>query len=212
MLSPLGIEVIPQGLLGIPSCEEPFPSFVENAITKARHASKLSGLPALADDSGICVDALNGLPGVLSARFALSDQKKDPSDEDNNALLIKKLAGVSQRSAHFTCTLVYLESADDPEPLIAVGKWHGQIIETPKGQAGFGYDPLFFVPELGKTAAELSAEEKNSSKEIEANTNPRINYFRLAFIIPNSVSQFVKSSYISLGFGGNVSSFFTHIL
>jgi XTP/dITP diphosphohydrolase len=161
LLSPLGIEVIPQGLLGIPSCDEPFPSFVENAITKARHASKLSGLPALADDSGICVDALNGLPGVLSARFALSDQKKDPSDEDNNALLIKQLMGVNQRSAHFTCTLVYLESADDPEPLIAVGKWHGQIIDSPKGASGFGYDPLFLIPELGKTAAELSPEEKN---------------------------------------------------
>ncbi len=161
LLSLLGIEVIPQGLLGIPSCDEPFPSFVENAITKARHASKLSGLPALADDSGICVDALNGLPGVLSARFALSDQKKDPSDEDNNALLIKQLMGVNQRSAHFTCTLVYLESADDPEPLIAVGKWHGQIIDSPKGAFGFGYDPLFLIPELGKTAAELSPEEKN---------------------------------------------------
>jgi len=161
LLSPLGIEVIPQGLLGIPSCEEPFPSFVENAITKARHASKLSGLPALADDSGICVDALNGLPGVLSARFALSDQKKDPSDEDNNALLIKQLMGIHQRSAHFTCTLVYLESADDPEPLIAVGKWHGQIIDSPKGASGFGYDPLFLIPELGKTAAELSPNEKN---------------------------------------------------
>ena len=161
LLSPLGIEVIPQGLLGIPSCEEPFPSFVENAITKARHASKLSGLPALADDSGICVDALNGLPGVLSARFALSDQKKDPSDQDNNALLIKQLMGINQRSAHFTCTLVYLESADDPEPLIAVGKWHGQIIDSPKGASGFGYDPLFLIPELGKTAAELSPEEKN---------------------------------------------------
>jgi XTP/dITP diphosphohydrolase len=161
LLSPIGIEVIPQGLLGIPSCEEPFPSFVENAITKARHASKLSGLPALADDSGICVDALNGLPGVLSARFALSDQKKDPSDQDNNALLIKQLMGINQRSAHFTCTLVYLESADDPEPLIAVGKWHGQIIDSPKGASGFGYDPLFLIPELGKTAAELSPEEKN---------------------------------------------------
>jgi XTP/dITP diphosphohydrolase len=161
LLSPLGFEVIPQGLLGIPSCEEPFPSFIENAITKARHASKLSGLPALADDSGICVDALNGLPGVLSARFALSDQKKDPSDDDNNELLIRKLTGISQRSAHFTCTLVYLESVNDPEPLIAVGKWHGQIIDSPKGASGFGYDPLFLIPELGKTAAELSSEEKN---------------------------------------------------
>ena len=162
LLSRLAIEVIPQSLLGISSCEEPFPSFVENAITKARHASKLSGLPALADDSGICVDALGGLPGVLSARFALSDQKRAPTDADNNALLLKKLEGVSQRSAHFTCTLVYLESADDPEPLIAVGKWMGEILLSPQGQSGFGYDPLFFVPELGKTAAELSPEEKNS--------------------------------------------------
>lgn len=162
LLSPLAIEVIPQSLLGISSCEEPFPSFVENAITKARHASKLSGLPALADDSGICVDALGSLPGVLSARFALSDQKRAPTDADNNALLLKKLEGVSQRSAHFTCTLVYLESADDPEPLIAVGKWMGEILLSPQGQSGFGYDPLFFVPELGKTAAELSPEEKNS--------------------------------------------------
>lgn len=162
LLAPLGLEVIPQGLLGIPSCEEPFPSFVENAITKARHASKLSGLPALADDSGICVDALGGLPGVLSARFSLSDQKKDPSDEDNNQLLIKKLANISNRAAHFTCTLVFLQSEIDPEPLIATGKWHGEVIDSPRGSAGFGYDPHFFIPSLNKSAAELSAEEKNA--------------------------------------------------
>jgi len=162
LLSPLGIEVIPQGLLGIPSCEEPYPSFVENAITKARHASKLSGLPALADDSGICVKALGGLPGVLSARFALSDQKKDPTDTDNNQLLIQKLSGIHDRSAHFTCTLVFLESANDPEPLIAVGHWHGEIIEKPQGLSGFGYDPIFWVPALNKTAAQMSPEEKNA--------------------------------------------------
>jgi XTP/dITP diphosphohydrolase len=162
LLSPLAIEVIPQSLLGISSCEEPFPSFVENAITKARHASKLSGLPALADDSGICVNALGGLPGVQSARFALSDQKRAPTDADNNSLLLKKLEGISDRSAHFTCTLVYLESADDPEPLIAVGKWMGEILESPQGKSGFGYDPLFFIPSLGKSAAELSPEEKNN--------------------------------------------------
>lgn len=161
LLGPLGLEVTPQGMLGIPSCEEPFPSFVENAIAKARNASKLSGLPALADDSGICVDALDGLPGVLSARFALSDQKKDPSDADNNALLIKRLSGITERSAHFTCTLVFLNSPDDPEPLIAVGHWHGEILEAPQGEHGFGYDPLFLVPSLQKTAAELSPEEKN---------------------------------------------------
>ncbi len=162
LLSPLGIEVIPQGLLGIPSCEEPYPSFVENAITKARHASKLSGLPALADDSGICVNALGGLPGVLSARFALSDQKKDPTDTDNNELLIQNLSGINDRSAHFTCTLVFLNSATDPEPLIAVGHWHGEIIEKPQGLSGFGYDPIFWVPALNKTAAQMSPEEKNA--------------------------------------------------
>ena len=162
LLSPLGIEVIPQGALGIPSCEEPYPSFVENAITKARHASQLSGLPALADDSGICVDALGGLPGVLSARFALSDQKKNPSDADNNALLIEKLQNTTNRQAHFTCTLVFLESATDPEPMIATGHWHGEIIQTPQGDAGFGYDPLFWVPSLQKSAAQLSSEEKNA--------------------------------------------------
>ena len=162
LLSPLGIEVIPQGLLGIPSCEEPYPSFVENAITKARHASKLSGLPALADDSGICVNALGGLPGVLSARFALSDQKKDPTDTDNNELLIQKLSGIHDRSAHFTCTLVFLNSATDPEPLIAVGHWQGEIIEKPQGLSGFGYDPIFWVPALNKTAAQMSPEEKNA--------------------------------------------------
>jgi XTP/dITP diphosphohydrolase len=161
LLTPLGFEVIPQGLLGIPSCEEPFPTFIENAIAKARHASKLSGLPALADDSGICVDALGGLPGVLSARFALSDQKRDPSDADNNALLIQKLLECTQRQAHFTCTLVFLESEVDPEPLISVGHWYGEILENPQGSSGFGYDPLFWVPELHKTAAQMSSEEKN---------------------------------------------------
>lgn len=162
LLAPLGIEVIPQGALGIPSCEEPYPSFVENAITKARHASQLSGLPALADDSGICVDALGGLPGVLSARFALSDQKKNPSDADNNALLLEKLQNTTDRQAHFTCTLVFLESAIDPEPMIATGHWHGEILQTPQGDAGFGYDPLFWVASLQKSAAQLSSEEKNA--------------------------------------------------
>lgn len=161
LLIPLGIEVIPQGVLGITSCEEPFPTFIENAITKARHASKLSGLPALADDSGICVDALGGLPGVLSARFALSDQKRDPSDADNNALLIHKLLECKQRRAHFTCTLVFLESEIDPEPLISVGHWYGEILTQEEGSSGFGYDPLFWVPELQKTAAQMSPEEKN---------------------------------------------------
>jgi XTP/dITP diphosphohydrolase len=104
---------------------------------------------------------LGGLPGVLSARFALSDQKRDPSDADNNALLLKKLSGVQERSAHFTCTLVFINSADDPEPLIAVGYWYGEILEAAQGEHGFGYDPLFLIPKLQKTAAELSAEEKN---------------------------------------------------
>ena len=161
LLSPLGFEVITQGSLGIDSCDEPFSTFIENALAKARHASQLSGLPALADDSGICVQALQGMPGVKSARFALSEKNTNPTDADNNHLLIEKLQGLSNRQAHFTCTLVFLESAQDPEPLIAVGQWNGQIIDEAQGSEGFGYDPHFLISELNKTAAQMSAAEKN---------------------------------------------------
>lgn len=161
LLKPLGVNVIPQGSLGIASCDEPFPTFIENALTKARHASRLSGLPALADDSGLCVDALQGQPGIHSARFSASASNPQPSDTDNNQHLLERLESFSNRCAHFCATIVYINHPDDPEPLIAYAQWHGEILRAPQGEAGFGYDPLFYVPNLGKTAAELSIAEKN---------------------------------------------------
>lgn len=157
LLAPLGIEVISQGSLDIPEAEEPYATFVENALTKARHAAAHSGLPAIADDSGLCVAALGGAPGVLSARFA----GEPKSDERNNALLLERLAGVEDRRAHFYSAIVLVRHADDPQPLIADGEWHGVILEAARGAAGFGYDPLFYVPELEQTAAELEPKLKN---------------------------------------------------
>ena len=129
----------------------------ENAIAKARHAARSTGLPALADDSGLCVEALGGAPGVMSARFA----GEPKSDQRNNALLLEKLAGQADRRARFYCALALVRHADDPQPLIACGEWHGEILDTPRGTAGFGYDPLFLVSELEQTAAEIPAELKN---------------------------------------------------
>lgn len=157
LLTPLGIELVPQGSLGIPEAEEPFHTFVENALAKARHAAHMSGLPALADDSGLCVRALGGAPGVLSARYA-GDPK---SDARNNQKLLDTLQGVSDRAAHFVSLLVLVRHADDPQPIIAEGNWHGEILNAPRGEEGFGYDPLFWVPDAGQSAAELSAEAKN---------------------------------------------------
>ena len=157
LLAPLGFELRTQGELGIAEAEEPHATFVENALAKARHASRASGLPALADDSGICVPALGGAPGVLSARFA----GEPKSDAANNRKLVDSLASQADKSAYYYCVLVYLRHADDPQPVIAEGRWNGQIIAEPRGQGGFGYDPHFLLPELGKTAAELSAEDKN---------------------------------------------------
>ncbi|MHA7679586.1 RdgB/HAM1 family non-canonical purine NTP pyrophosphatase [Cupriavidus sp. PET2-C1] len=161
LLAPLGFEVIPQGQLGIAEAEEPYATFVENALTKARHASRLAGLPALADDSGICVDALDGAPGVYSARYAQL-VGKPKSDAANNAHLISQLAGKLNRHAYYYCVLVLVRHAEDPRPVIAEGVWAGEVVDTPRGNAGFGYDPHFLLPHLGKTAAELSAEEKNA--------------------------------------------------
>jgi len=160
LLAPLGVELVPQATLGIGEAEEPHPSFLENALAKARHASRASGLPALADDSGICVDALQGRPGVRSARFA-PPQQGCAQDELNNARLIAELRGVQDRSARYFCVLVMLRSWDDPMPLIAEGSWRGQVIDTPRGQGGFGYDPYFWLPGEQATAAELSPEHKN---------------------------------------------------
>jgi len=161
LFAPLGIELLTQGSLGIPEAEEPFESFVENALTKARHAARLSGLPALADDSGLAVEALNGAPGVLSARYAtLLGRPK--SDAENNAVLLENLAGIEDRAARFVCALVAVRSAADPEPLIAMGRWQGQILPTLQGEGGFGYDPLLFIPSLGRSVGQLSAAEKNA--------------------------------------------------
>ena len=157
LLAPLGIEVLPQSAFNVSEAEEPHPSFVENAIAKARHAARATGLPALADDSGLCVDVLGGAPGVLSARFA----GEPKSDARNNALLLERLAGEPNRHARFYCALALVRHADDPQPIIACGEWHGEILETPRGQGGFGYDPLFFVRDLDQTAAEIDHELKN---------------------------------------------------
>lgn len=157
LLKPLGIEVLPQASLDIGETDEPYHTFIENALAKARHASRYSGLPALADDSGICVKALNGEPGVQSARYA----GEPKSDERNNQKLITALSGLSDRHAYYYCIIVLVRHVNDPQPIIADGIWHGTIIDEPQGQGGFGYDPYFLVPELKKTAAELSAEQKN---------------------------------------------------
>lgn len=161
LFAPLGVELLTQGSLGIAEAEEPFHTFVENALTKARHAARESGLPALADDSGLAVEALGGAPGVLSARYAtLFGRPK--CDDENNAVLLEKLAGVEDRRARFVCALVAVRSADDPEPLIAMGRWQGQILPALAGEGGFGYDPLMLIPSLGRSVAELTSAEKNA--------------------------------------------------
>ncbi len=160
LFAPLGIELVTQGSLGIPEAEEPFETFAENALAKARHAARASGLPALADDSGLSVDALGGAPGVRSARYAL-DAGGEKSDAANNERLLRELAGVADRRARFVCALVAVRSADDPEPLIAMGRWAGEILAQPSGAGGFGYDPLMQIAPLGGSVASLSAEVKN---------------------------------------------------
>jgi XTP/dITP diphosphohydrolase len=160
ILGAVGMTMVPQGELGIPEAPEPFATFVENALAKARHASAQAGMPALADDSGLCVSALNGAPGVLSARYAaLGGGEK--SDAANNRCLVDALAGCSDRSAVYVAVLVYLRRADDPRPIIAEGIWPGEIVDAPKGAHGFGYDSHFYLPSLGKTVAELDPAEKN---------------------------------------------------
>jgi XTP/dITP diphosphohydrolase len=157
LLSPLGIEVVAQRELGIPEADEPHPTFIENALEKARHASAHADLPALADDSGVCVAALGGAPGVNSARYA-----GDPrSDARNNEKLIGALRGVDDRRAHYYCALVLVRHPADPEPIVAEGTWHGRIVDAPRGNGGFGYDPHFEDVETGLTGAELPLEHKN---------------------------------------------------
>ena len=164
MLAPLAIEVIPQSQLGIPETAEPHATFVENALAKARHASRLAGLPAFADDSGICVAALGGEPGVHSARFAATGRvlAREEQDSRNNEKLIGLLKGARDRRAHYYCVIVLMASGEDPEPVIVEGRWHGEVVDSPRGVNGFGYDPHFYLPEFGCTAAELAPERKNA--------------------------------------------------
>ncbi|WP_334108051.1 RdgB/HAM1 family non-canonical purine NTP pyrophosphatase [Methylobacillus sp.] len=157
LLAPLAIEVIPQSAFNVPEAEEPFVTFIENALAKARHASRHTGLPALADDSGICVNALQGAPGVYSARYA----GEPKSDVRNNEKLLQSLAGLHDRHAYYYCVMVLVRHADDPQPLIAEGIWQGEILTAPRGSGGFGYDPLFLDVKTSQTAAELAAEIKN---------------------------------------------------
>ena len=166
ILAPLGIEIVPQSTLGVPAAGEPHCTFVENALAKARHASQHTGLPALADDSGICVDALNGAPGVHSARFAGdlpagSAGGRGAQDERNNRELLELLANEANRKAHYYCVIVLTRHAGDPQPMIYEAEWHGEILRAPRGSGGFGYDPLFLIPELRRTGAELAPEHKN---------------------------------------------------
>ena len=160
LLAPLGWETLPQQALGVSECEEPHGTFVENALAKARHAARVTGLPALADDSGLCVDALGGAPGVFSARYA----GEPKSDARNNDKLLAELAalgpGVSRR-ARFVCVIVFVRNADDPQPLIAEGEWHGEILPAADGDGGFGYDPLLWIADCQASVANLPAAEKH---------------------------------------------------
>lgn len=170
LFAPLGLVLVAQGTLGIGEAEEPHISFLENALAKARHAARAANGAAMADDSGLVVDALGGAPGVVSAHFAPVEQTgagreahRRIQDAANNALLLERLRGLRDRSARFVSTLVALRSADDPEPLVATGRWPAEIAEAPRGEGGFGYDPLVFIPALGKTVAELDAVAKNAA-------------------------------------------------
>lgn len=169
LLAPVGVSLVTQGSLDIGEADEPHITFVENALQKARHAAAASGLPAIADDSGLCVDALGGAPGVHSARYAQVDtgsgereQQRLVQDAANNQKLLAALQGQADRRAHFLCTLVAVRSASDPEPLVAMGRWQGVIRLTAQGAGGFGYDPLLDIPEFGCSVAELDADRKNA--------------------------------------------------
>ena len=161
LFAPLGVDLVSQGALGIGEAEEPHITFVENALAKARHAAQHANAAAIADDSGLCVDALGGAPGVLSARYAtLFGGPK--SDADNNRMLLENMQTIDDRRARFVSALVAVRSADDPEPLVALGRWHGEVLRAAQGDGGFGYDPLMFIPELALTVAQLSADVKNA--------------------------------------------------
>ncbi len=163
LLKQLDVHVVSQNEFNVPECDEPFFTFVENALHKARHAARETGLPALADDSGVCVPALGGKPGVFSARYAGHEGDLSiPKDTRNNLKLVAALAGQNDKRAYYYCVLVCVRHADDPQPIIVDGQWWGEIIGEPHGEGGFGYDPYFYLPELGRTAAQLDAVEKNT--------------------------------------------------
>jgi XTP/dITP diphosphohydrolase len=170
LLAPLAIELVAQSALGVDEAEEPHVTFLENALAKARHASRASSGAAIADDSGLCVDALGGAPGVASAHFAAIEKRPDDDreahrrrqDEANNASLLAQLRGHRDRRARFVSTLVAVRRHDDPEPLVAVGRWEGEVLESPRGSGGFGYDPLLYLPSFGRTVAELDRDTKNA--------------------------------------------------
>ena len=161
LLAPLALEVVPQDALDIAEAEEPHHTFLENALAKARHASRASGLPALADDSGLCVAALGGEPGVQSAYYAGHEGDREARDARNNAKLVRALEGRADRRGEYVCVMVLVRHADDPRPIVVEGAWRGEIVAVPRGANGFGYDPHFLVGSLGRTAAELDAETKN---------------------------------------------------
>jgi len=161
MLLPLDIQLIPQGVLGVPEAEEPHPTFIENALAKARHAASITGLPALADDSGLCVEALSGAPGVYSARYAAPFRAEADKDKCNNEKLLRELANKENRRASFVCVIALVRHADDPRPILVEGEWQGEILHAPQGENGFGYDPLFLDTVSGMASAELAPEVKN---------------------------------------------------
>jgi len=160
LLAPLGLTVIPQGQLNIPDAPEPHSTFVENALAKARHASALSGMPAIADDSGLCVRALHGAPGIFSARYAQAENG-ERSDSANNQKLVRMLRDIKDRTTWYVAVLVFITRPDDPQPIIAEANWYGQIVDTPSGANGFGYDPHFFLPNEQCTVADLNPDKKN---------------------------------------------------
>lgn len=168
LFAPLALEIVAQGTLGVEEAEEPHHTFIENALAKARHAAHGSGCAAIADDSGLCVAVLGGAPGVASAHYASvaleagdREARRLKQDAANNTLLLRSLQGAADRRARYVSVLVALRSADDPEPLVAVGRWQGEVLAAPRGDGGFGYDPLMFIPALGRSVAELDAATKN---------------------------------------------------
>ena len=177
MLTPLGVELLRQSDLGISEADEPFRTFVENALTKARHASRISGLPALADDAGLCVDAFGGLPGVDTAFYA-TQFGYAKGDANNVKALLEQMAAIPNRRAALVSTLVAVRSADDPEPLIAAGRVVGEITREPLGSNGFGFDPVMLIPEFGKTFAQLPVEVKNANSHRGKATRQMIELMR----------------------------------